>query len=401
MNNIFELPIEEFCCGCRTCEYVCPTQFITVMHSTKDGFIYPSINDSSNCISCGLCVRSCPIKNKITGNNIIQSIGMVNHCELSKKSASGGVFAAVAEFVLENNGIVYGCTFNKEMQAVTERICDSHDLVKLLSSKYVQCNTNESYEKVKKDLLNLKEVLFCSTPCQVAGLIKYLGRKYDNLITIDLFCHGVPSPGLFQKYIQYLEEKYRNKVTEIVFRDKKITWGTAGYIKAGKMYPFLGNEDPYYYSFLKTKTYQKICYNCPYAKEQRIGDLSIGDYWGIESEHPEVNIDEGVSAVLINTEKGRDVLSHLSNVTLFPTEFEKIRKHNSVISKPTPYCGDRDVIYEAYQYENIDTLFNKYLKLPYSRTQLIKRKIINVLNRCGLGMIFKYYMSIKHGGNKK
>lgn len=396
MKNIFEKEIESFCCGCRACEYVCPVQYILTYQSERDGFIYPKVNKEKNCINCGRCIKACPIKNPKAEKKPIDAFGFINNDEIANSSASGGVFSAVAVDVIQNGGVVYGCLLDENMDAVTERVDNCKDLLKLLSSKYVLCNSNNSYKRVETDLLCDKMVLYCSTPCQVAGLLNYLGRDYPNLLTIDLFCHGVPSPGLFKKYIHFIEDKYKSKVTNVVFRDKKVAWGTAGFIQTERRIPFLGNEDPYYYSFLKARTYQKICYSCPYAKEQRVGDISIGDYWGVENEHPDINRENGVSAVLVNTKKGKEYLLKLNNNLVFKTEIEKISKYNTVLCCPTIYNNDRDLIYEGYQNLETKMLVKRYLKLPYSKVQFLKYKIVTSLEYIGFGKFIRLYFKIKH-----
>lgn len=396
MNNIFSYKIDEFCCGCRACEYICPTKCIIVDESKMDGFLYPRILEENECLRCGACMSVCPILSNRSGEFPRKAIGVVGQKQYTEKSASGAMFPTIAEYILAQGGVVFGCEFDGKY-AVTRRATDIAEIEKMQSSKYVQCNTNEMFLEIKNDLIKGVKVLYCSTPCQIAALLNYLRKPYDNLVTMDLFCHGVPSPGLLRRYLEYLEDKYKRPITEINFRDKKMGWGTAGFIIAGKKRLFLGNEDPYYYSFLKTKTYQKSCYRCPYANGKRVGDFSIGDFWGVEKEHPEIDASRGVSAVLVNSKKAEDIMNAVNiKVHSFETEFEIIRKYNSVLEVPTAFVAERNLIYGAYSVESMDSIVKNYLALPYSKIQLIKKKVVQILEKLGFGKFLEAFFATKH-----
>ena len=221
INNIDILNKHYKCCGCRACEQVCPKNAIKIIEN-EEGFWEPKV-DYKLCVNCGICTKTCPQLNRREENNFSQLAYAVKNKNLEerKMSSSGGVFSLLAKYVLEKKGSVYGVAFNSNLEAEHIRITSPNDLYKLRGSKYVQSNTNNSYSKVKKDLENNLLVLYSGTSCQIEGLKRYLNKEYENLFTIDLVCHGVPSQKLFKKYLNYLEEKYNSKVIDYKFRAKE------------------------------------------------------------------------------------------------------------------------------------------------------------------------------------
>ena len=206
MNN-------DICCGCRTCEKTCPTQAIT-MTQKWFGFNYPTI-DESKCVHCGLCNKVCPAHN-IKKNTVLQSF--VGYSNYRADSSSGGVFPKLAEYVISNHGIVFGAVFDQDFNV--ELTWTDRDFTKMLGSKYVQANVKHTYEECKEFLERDKLVLYAGTPCQIYGLKAYLKKDYNNLITVDIFCHGVASPTVWQHYLKSLNKE----IDSINFRDKRNGW---------------------------------------------------------------------------------------------------------------------------------------------------------------------------------
>ncbi len=375
------------CCGCGACELVCPRKCIS-MELDEEGFFYPNL-DASKCIQCGLCRKHCPIIIDTRNKEVLSAYGLTHKDKrVTDDSASGGAFTAIAEYILNRNGIVFGCSFNDKIEAVTISIEKSEELHKLRGSKYVQCNTNKQYQYIKETLNNGRQVLYCSTPCQIAGLKSYLGRSYDNLILLDLFCHGTPSPGLFRKYINWLGEKYHGKITEYSFRDKQYGWGTKGHFKTEQEYQLI-ESDPYYYSFLRGRIYRPVCYQCKYATSMRPGDISIGDYWGVEEFHPSIPTENGVSAILINTEKGKEIFDNIKEkVYCFSTSLENISSRNEQLIRPSSQYKYRDRIYSHLSKWTFEKLANRYL---YSEPMLITR-IRRLIPKPIKKIIRKYFM---------
>jgi len=350
------------CFGCGSCSLVCPQNCIKMLPN-EEGFLYPFL-DSINCISCGLCRLHCPITNVVTNIKPIFSFGYINKNEnVLMDSSSGGAFSAFAEHILQNQGHVYGTAFDENMEAITILVNDKKDLSLLRGSKYVQSNTRKQYENIKNDLISGKSVLYCSTPCQVAGLKSFLKKDYSNLLTIDLFCHGTPSPLLFSKYINWLESKKNKKITSYRFRKKEYGWGTKGsYTANGTEELLISTFDPYYYSFLIGKTYRLTCYSCKYASPQRPGDISIGDFWGVHKTYPDIPNKKGVSAILINSKNGMNFFEFIRETGLvFNADFDQIANHNQQLMCPTEKPLQRDLIYSQINSLTFDNLAKKYL----------------------------------------
>ena len=275
------------------------------------------------------------------------------------KSASGGAYAAIAEYVLRKRGVVFGVVYDEKWNAFFTYAEKDEQLEPILSSKYVQADTRDSYAEVKKQLINGRKVLYCGTGCQIGGLKSYLQKDYDNLITVDLICHGVTSPLLFRKYIHWLGDKCGALITEYDFRDKKGGWGLGYKYKYKYKYKYRNcNLDPYYYHFLKGNAYRECCYKCNYCSKGRCGDLTIGDYWGIEKEHPDFYSTKGVSVLLVNTMKGEKCLEECEHLFyLCESSFEKAAKHNYNLQNPTKRNDAiRNIFYDGIDYLNFEDL---------------------------------------------
>ena len=223
--NLFEN--KKDCCACGACLNICPKEAISLKQD-EYGFLYPEI-DEYLCIRCELCKKVCAFQNVEEDNVPISTFAAISkNRNQAKNSASGGIFAAIAQYVINNNGIVYGAAFDDSWNVKHIGIEHIEDLIKLQGSKYTQSNTDTTFIEVKKMLALGKQVLYSGTPCQIAGLKKYLGKDYTNLITIDIICHGVPSNKMFKDYLSYLEAKNNAKIQNFKFRDKKTGWGING-----------------------------------------------------------------------------------------------------------------------------------------------------------------------------
>ena len=366
----------------------------------EDGAHYAMIDEDS-CVNCGLCVSVCAFRKdkRKSGTPESPEAGCASAkspetgCAPAKgpeevyaaaakdpllleKASSGGVFSACAESVLTKGGIVYGCSMQrhedrsektgKGLRAVHIRIDDVKDLGVLSGSKYVQSDTAGIFRKIRADLNQGRDVLFGGTPCQCAAVRQYLKTvrvKEDGagrLILIDIVCHGVPGEVFFGDYVRMLEKKAQSPVTDIVFRDKRYGWGLKGTVTYGEKGTgeVLHKElSSYYHLFLKGAVYRESCYGCPYAGPERPGDLTACDYWGIESEHPDYLAEEGgpfdkrqgISALLVNTENGRDFLEMLKDdLILRPTSFERVSVHNGQLRHPTERPPERETVLSLY-----------------------------------------------------
>ncbi|AEV69373.1 Coenzyme F420 hydrogenase/dehydrogenase, beta subunit C-terminal domain [Acetivibrio clariflavus] len=379
MHKIVLYEDKKDCCACSACMNICPKSAINMVED-EYGFLYPEINEGL-CVRCGACLKVCGFQ-----NSELNSVPMNTYVAVSKntdilKSASGGVFASLADAVLRDGGIVYGAS----MEYIDSKLVPMHisvekkdELLKLQGSKYVQSSIGMIYSEIKKHLKSGRQVLFSGTPCQVDGLKFFLKEPYENLLLVDIICHGVPSSKFFQAYIEYIEEKKKCKVIDYKFRDKTIGWGLTGKItlenKDGKIKHkiFHCQESSYYTFFLKSYTYRECCYYCKYASPNRTGDITIGDYWGIEKEHPDllhlnprvIDKSKGVSCLIVNTLKGKKGLKKYgSGLQLWESSFEKVAKKNKQLNYPSNLDEKkRNLILNLFKdkgYFAVDKLFYK------------------------------------------
>lgn len=365
------------------------------MQKDEYGFLYPSI-DKEKCVKCGLCIKACVFTNNCLNNEPLKTyVSQSNNTDL-KQSASGGIFASIATNILKDGGIIYGTSLELVDNKLTVRhiaVNNYKDLIKLQGSKYIQSNTEKIYQDVKKNLNENKIVLFSGTPCQVDALNSYLGKKYNNLITIDIICHGVPNNQIFQDYIKILEEKLQDKIIDFKFRDKTKGWGLTakGYTAKGYTAIIPANVSSYYYMFLKSYIYRDSCYSCKYACKNRCSDITIGDYWGIEKAHPEILKDNiysfdyktGISCLIVNTEQGEaTVEKYKKDLRLLLSDFDKAAKENNQLNKPSK-CNEqkRNKIldnYKRFGYKEVEKNFKK-TKLLNSLKNLVPVGLKNII----------------------
>lgn len=344
------------------------------MKSSDEGFLVAEI-DEKRCVDCGLCRKRCP-QNNMPDKHSPKKVLAVRYkkdTEL-KDSASGGAFVALAHRVLEQNGVVFGAAYDEDWTVGHIAVYKEEDLYKLQGSKYVQCDTLHIYSEVKNLLNKGKTVLFSGTPCQIGGLRAFLKKDYDNLLTTDLICHGVASPKLFQKYIEWLGIETKGKILYYNFRDKSGGWGLGYKAKTKtKTKTKTANSDPYYYHFLKGDTYRECCYRCRYCTRERVGDITIGDYWGIEQAHPSFYSTKGVSVMLLNTEKALKWFGQVENsFYIQASTFEQAARQNHNLLSPTRRPKMRDTVYNHLDDMDVEGYFNTVLKTPNRFVDRIK-----------------------------
>jgi len=303
---------KKSCTGCFACINICPKNAISMVED-EYGYIYPRI-EKDKCINCKLCEKSCPAINNVELKYPIKCYAAVSkEQKLLNKSTSGGVATVLAKKIIQQGGIVYGAAYVRNCEVNHIRVDNMHDLEKLQGSKYVHSYIKDCYKHVKKDLLDNKKVLFIGTPCQIAGLKKYLPKDYENLYLVDIICHGVPS----QKFLKEEVRRVNNNIVDIDrvnFRDKQFSNFTFSINKNKKViYSEEYNTSPYFYTFLKSITYRENCYSCRYATAERCSDVTIGDFWGLgEDSIFYKNRKNGVSVVLPITDKGLKLIESVS-----------------------------------------------------------------------------------------
>lgn len=385
---------KENCCGCSSCMNICPKNAIE-MSFDEYGFIYPNINVDL-CIDCNACIGVCDfqqIKIKSDKIPIGTYAGILKDECLLKSSSSGGAFVSLAKYTLDRNGIVFGCAMNDNVTPEHINIDKIDDIEKLQGSKYVQSKINKTFKEAQKYLNQGRTVLFTGTPCQIAGLKSYLKKDYYNLITVDLICHGVPSSTFFNGYIKWLEKKLKSRVIDVKFRDKTNGWGLLSriyYERNNKIsskiiHPILS----YYYNyFIKGDIYRESCYKCIYACSDRVGDFTIGDYWGIEKYHPEITKHNGVSLILANNNKAISIINGLESnsenssklkdyIDITESKFEYAKVFNEQLERPAIKTDRRDSILEMFKTEGFESVANKYYK--DMRKQIVVFKIKSII----------------------
>ena len=310
------------CCGCTACESICPVKCIS-MKPDHLGFLFPYIDDS-RCINCGLCRRVCSFNAEYSKLNCFEEPEVYGMRAMSEeqllKSQSGGAFYILSEEILNRGGVVYGAGFADHFRVVHKRAFTKQDRDEFRFSKYVQSDLRGIFCKVKDDIKSGKQILFTGTPCQIAGLKSYI--KYSNmadagnLLTIDLVCHGVPSPKIWDDYLCFLEKKHKEAVEIVRFRDK--TFGWASHIESFKFKNgTIIHAKTFRELFYKHYIVRKSCSNCPFTNLKRTGDITIGDFWGWFKFYSIYNDNKGILLILINTIKGKELFNSISNKIYF------------------------------------------------------------------------------------
>lgn len=295
------------CCGCGACCLSCPQECIS-MSKDGEGFLYPKIKEC-DCIDCGLCESVCPIINSSLEQGKSEAFAIyANQEQLVKDSSSGGVFSVLAEAVINDGGQVFGASFDEEWQLKTCNAETKEELASLRKAKYVQCETGNAFYKIRTLLETGSKILYCSTPCQVAGLLSFLGKEYDNLYTIDFICHGVASPDVWQQYIA----SFNSTVTSVDFRDKREGWERNSVcltLTNGRKIIERNVDNSYMQAFLWGLSMRPSCFSCKFKGLHRKCDITIGDLWGAKYQCPDGYNKDGTSLVLVHENRGKYLIT--------------------------------------------------------------------------------------------
>lgn len=334
------------CCGCSACAVACPKQCIS-MKADHEGFLYPEINHAL-CVQCGKCRKVCPVINQKSPHTEPDCyVAYSKEDDVRKQSSSGGMFTELARMTLEGDGIVFGAALDQNMKVHHQSAVSPEEIRPLQGSKYVQSDMEDTYQQVKEALATGRTVYFSGTPCQVAGLYTFLGYRPSNLTTQDIICHGVPSPLVWEKYVNTYPQ-----VEAAEFRNKKYGWHYFSmHIRTNKKnYYKRLDEDFYLKLFLDNTILRPICYDCPLKKSGSQADITLADCWGLERVTDKVaDTDEGLSLVIVNTEHGKQVMDRLN--TNNKVESVKVDSQKALASqtalkqsvKPNP---NRDLFFE-------------------------------------------------------
>lgn len=372
------------CCGCSACASICSHNAIT-MKPDLLGFLYPEV-DLLKCTNCGLCEKICAFnKYYDTSSNFNEPFAYAaRHKDINEieTSRSGAAFVAISDYILEHNGVIYGVGFSDNFKVIHKRATTKEERNEFKGSKYVQSDINSIFIQVKNDLKNGLWVLFSGTPCQTAGLNSFIGEKLrDKLILIDIVCHGVPSPYIWRDYLIFIEHKYKDKITCVDFRNKKL-FGWSAHYESFKLHNAgIKTSNSFAFLFNKNIILRKSCEVCPYTNLKRPSDITIADFWGWEKVVPDFNYDNnGVSLILINTQKGMNIFKFIQNkMNLKAVDINNCLQYN--LKSPTIANPKRDTFELDYKRKGFKYIYYKYGKdgWRYKSTEIIQ-KIINKLN---------------------
>ena len=370
---------KEKCCGCHACYNICPQSAIN-MFKDSEGFLYPSIS-VDKCINCGRCVQSCPgIKfPEINNFNRAYACYAKNKVE-HLSSSSGGFFSVLARQILQENGEICGAAFDgvKVKHIVTN---NSMDLDKIKKTKYVQSTIGEAYSQVEKTLKKGKTILFSGTPCQVAGLKLFLGKDYDNLVCIDLICHGVPSPEVFARY---LSEKGKNhKIIAMSFRNKhpgERNRTLDYFLDNGDKISETYEESLYIKGFIQNLYVRPSCFQCNYKGIKRCSDITIGDFLGIDEFYPEFSNYMGTSAVILHSEKGIEMFEKIKeHLEYIEVTSDEVGAWNPCIYRSVDKNTKREKFFEIWHYKTITETITELQETNQNKSQ--SQKKTNLIER--------------------
>lgn len=397
MVNFLE---KEKCCGCAACVNICNFNAIS-MKADIEGFLYPEINQKI-CCHCGACERVCPVVNRDEKERKEPDAYAITSKreDILLKSSSGGFFSHLANSVLDQGGIVFGAAFLSAIEVQHKAVADKKALMALCGSKYVQSNINKSFRSCRDLLHENKLVLFTGTPCQIAGLNQFLNRKYDNLLTMEVVCHGVPSPKVLKKYIKNIEKKKRKKVSSICFRNKDTGWEnySVRYQYEDESMDIIKHQDDLYNKiFLSNQALRNSCYNCYFKQGRSDADITCGDFWGIENVVPQMADNNGVSLVLCHTDKGKKYLDSIA----FYLQKEGVQYEDAVIGNPAYLSsvkkpGSRALFFSDIRRKNIDKCIKYFCSEDESKLKKIQFREDRNDVRQEKGIIYSLLWAIKN-----
>lgn len=371
------------CCGCGSCAKNCPVGAIKIMPD-KAGFLYPELNQEL-CVECGLCEKLCPVLNHENEENCEHNV----YIAFAKKrddrlnGSSGGMFGVIAKNEIEKGATVYAAAFDENLKLCTTSAKTDAELVSLYKSKYLQNDLKDSFEKIKEKLIGGEKVMFVSTPCQVYALKLFLNRDYENLLTVDFVCHGVPSQDFFDKCKDYTEKKEKIKIKEFMFRAKKKNGSTPHYFKIkyeknNKEYEktALYLEDYFYTGFQKYITLRDSCYDCKFSYSNRVSDITLGDFHEVDKYIKGINRFDGVSCLVTNTEKGKQVWSEIKEKTEFyELDFKLLLENGELMCGGTKKPHRREEFIYDLENSEFENVVYKHLN---GKGQVAKRVYYNM-----------------------
>lgn len=369
---------KSLCCGCTACYASCPTKSID-MKADSEGFLYPTVN-SEECIGCGICDAVCPIMNPLVGVPVQEAyIIQDKREEIRSSSSSGGAFTAITEYIInEKQGVVYGACYDDSYQVIHKGIDSSSQIELFRGSKYVQSNLKNCFEKVKNDLKKGKWVCFSGTPCQIVGLKKYLKCTFKTLLTVDIACHGVPSPLVFQKYLEYWKEKEKSELSTVEFRSKiygysgstmRLIFDNGSQYTQGSMLQFFKN------TMFAGLSLRPSCHACQFKEENRVSDFTIFDCWDANVFEKSFDDDLGTTAMLVHSQVGSCIVKEIKQNWKIKgvNSTELIKNDGDMITECAEKNKKRNEFFNDFQRMPLEQLNQKYFPLT------LKKKLIYYL----------------------
>lgn len=365
------------CTGCAACAGVCAHKAISMVEVPPHGYLHPKINNDL-CVDCGLCSKTCPVNNPPVFNSPLTAFAAISKDRDDLMSSSSGAASSVlATHIVNKGGVVYGSVEEDYAHIAHQRIDSLTDLPKIKGSKYVHSYTTDIFPKVKADLQQGLEVLFLGTPCQIAGLRKYLRKSYDNLTLVDLCCHGVPSQKFLRDDVEHLcDVTFRNK------GDMSKPWDRYGIYLSGKeknmiISPFL--KDNYITAFMSGLLFRENCYTCPYARAERVSDITIADFWGYQGK--QIKSDDGISLLMPSTEKGMQLIESCQSAFYCEERLAaEAIKGNGQFNHPSSRPKERDTFLRMYS-EDMQEAYRIALRdyIKNYKKRILKGKVYKVL----------------------
>lgn len=383
---------KKMCCGCTACFNVCPKKCIS-MEFDNEGFLYPAV-DKSKCIQCNMCDEVCPclnIQKEIVNEKQEAYIVAHKNYEILKDSTSGGMFTAIADYVIENDGIVIGATMEDNFIVKHIEVEKKDQLYKFRNSKYVQSELGNLFSQIRKYLLSGRKVCFSGTPCQVEALKSFLKRDYENLILVDVVCRAVPSPGVWNKYVKYITKKNNSKPESIRFRDKSLGYQFSTMqmtFANGKIVRNGIESDIWLRMFFSGMIIRPSCTECKFRKRYHISDFTIWDCFNVAEYTKDIDEKLGATNVLIHSKKGRKIFEDIKeNLIFLSIDPKTIVNGMKELSESPKENEKKDMFFKDYSSMDIEEVINKYF--PMTILVRVKKIVRIVLNRTGIDVWVK------------
>lgn len=370
------------CTGCTACAVSCRTKCITMTENTE-GFLEPRI-DMSSCVECGLCEKVCPLNKPLAEEKPIKAYAVKSKSEQTiMDSSSGGLFSEMANAVLSKNGVVFGAKYDENFKVVHGYTENVQDLKNFRGSKYVQSELGDTFKEVEAFLKNDRLVLFCGTPCQAAGLKSFLRKEYENLILVDFICHGVPSPKVWQEYFDIKADK--KHLDKISFRDKTRGWNSYSLsftYANGKKICESRYINKYLRGFNSNMFLRGSCHDCHFKTVNRVSDVTIADFWGVERVLPQFADKNGVSLAFLQTDKGQAFFGSIQNIAFVEADAKKAADLNKSMTVSAVPNKNRNSFFSDLDTHKIKFVMNKYCTIsPKERAILIIRTLYRKLKK--------------------